>query len=341
MHMISFYDFLLLFNGPGPKLTAAVTRRVIIALWCHAFFWAVTPLIGWSKYDYEPFGTSCSIDWISRTVNNYSYMLLTTITNYVIPIIIMVICYTKIIRRSRKVDPLRVEERDRSMRVINKLDQLEIKIDNHVTKMCVVMTCSFIIAWTPYAVESLWMSQSTVFVGPISSTLPTMLAKSSCMMNPLIYLTSSSTFRRDVVKLLRRASRQRPILDDNIQAPTGDGNGPRSSGRFYLKNTKNAHGKSSCAIYFDKKQIFIGDVSPENIEKDSSLAQRDPDRISVRFSSFDASTSNREYQLNLPANQNLDKPKVDLPKNFEMNDNPGTSSDSKQQSRMTTSPIFN
>ncbi|PIK36860.1 hypothetical protein BSL78_26310 [Apostichopus japonicus] len=145
----------------------------------------------------------------------------------------------------------------------------------------------------------------------------------------------------DVVKLLRRASRQRPILDDNIQAPTGDGNGPRSSGRFYLKNTKNAHGKSSCAIYFDKKQIFIGDVSPENIEKDSSLAQRDPDRISVRFSSFDASTSNREYQLNLPANQNLDKPKVDLPKNFEMNDNPGTSSDSKQQSRMTTSPIFN
>lgn len=37
--------------------------------------------------------------------------------------------------RSRKVDPLRVEERDRSMRVINKLDQLEIKIDNHVTKV--------------------------------------------------------------------------------------------------------------------------------------------------------------------------------------------------------------
>lgn len=211
---------------------------------------------------------------------------------------------------------------------------------SHFHQMCVVMTFSFIIAWTPYAVESLWMSQSSVFVGPVSSTLPTMLAKSSCMMNPLIYLTSSSTFRRDVVKLLRRASR-RPTLDDNIQAPPGDGNGPRSSGRFYLKNTKNVHGKSSCAIYFDKKQIFIGDVSPENIEKDSSLAQRDPDRISVRFSSFDASTSNREHQLNLPANQNLDKPEVDLPKYFEMNDNPGTSSDSKQQSRMTTSPIFN
>lgn len=36
---------------------------------------------------------------------------------------------------SRKVDPLRAEERDRGMRIINKLDNMEVKIDNHVTRV--------------------------------------------------------------------------------------------------------------------------------------------------------------------------------------------------------------
>lgn len=206
-------------------------------------------------------------------------------------------------------------------------------------QMCVAMTCVFLIAWTPYAVWSLWMTKGTFVAGPISSTLPTMLAKSSCMMNPLVYLTSSSTFRRDVFKILR-VGRSRSLTSGgekrNDPAVERADSG-QASGRYYVKNNKNRDGKSSFAIYFDKKQIFIGDVTPEDIEKDSSLAQRDPDKISVRFSSQGAISDHHQVSS---TGQDAEMSRIELPKSALASDCPSTA-DSEQRSRVVASPIFN
>lgn len=56
-------------------------------------------------------------------------------------------------------------------------------------------------AWTPYAVVSLWSAWG-YHVPNITSVLTRMFAKSASFYNPLIYFSMSAKFRRDVRALL-------------------------------------------------------------------------------------------------------------------------------------------
>ena len=59
--------------------------------WINSIFWAITPLIGWSRYGYEITGTSCSIVYYPN--DNYSsYMILCFLTCYMIPVIVLYYC---------------------------------------------------------------------------------------------------------------------------------------------------------------------------------------------------------------------------------------------------------
>ncbi|XP_076356851.1 neuropeptide Y receptor type 4-like [Tachypleus tridentatus] len=63
-----------------------------------------------------------------------------------------------------------------------------------VLKMNIIMVVTFIALWTPYALTSVW----SIFdsnLPAILYILPTMCAKSSCMMNPIIYGFTNHTLR--------------------------------------------------------------------------------------------------------------------------------------------------
>ena len=61
------------------------------------------------------------------------------------------------------------------------------KSASKVSRMAAVMIAGFIIAWSPYAIVSLYVAISKTRVVPMVSTIPVMLAKSSTFYNPIIY----------------------------------------------------------------------------------------------------------------------------------------------------------
>lgn len=64
------------------------------------------------------------------------------------------------------------------------------------------MICTaFIIAWSPYAVISMW-SACGYHVPSLTSILASLFAKSASFYNPLIYFGMSSKFRKDLCVLL-------------------------------------------------------------------------------------------------------------------------------------------
>ncbi|KAJ8041577.1 Rhodopsin, GQ-coupled [Holothuria leucospilota] len=213
--------------------------------------------------------------------------------------------------------------------------------------MCVAMTVSFLIAWTPYAVESLVAAHAPYLVGAVTATLPTMLAKSSCMMNPLIYLASSSTFRRDVIKIFKWNKQQRmeTQLQPAVQPATRRNEVNSQPSHFFARNTTNPDGKSSIALYYDKNQVYIGNTTPQNIEKERSIVQRELDKISVRFSfqeGIGESSSAKRDSIKSNENRPVGETMMESshqPKNI-LPECPSTS-DSKKESQPTTSPIFN
>lgn len=69
------------------------------------------------------------------------------------------------------------------------------------SQVSIVICTAFILAWSPYAVVSMW-SACGFHVPSLTSIFTRLFAKSASFYNPLIYFGLSSKFRKDVAILL-------------------------------------------------------------------------------------------------------------------------------------------
>ncbi|TDH00135.1 hypothetical protein EPR50_G00184440 [Perca flavescens] len=140
------------------------------------------PLTGWGNYAPEPFGTSCTLDWwlAQASVSGQSFVLAILFFCLILPTGIIVFSYVMIIF---KVKSSAKEISNFDARIKNS-HSLEIKL----TKVAMLICAGFLIAWIPYAVVSVVSAFGEPDSVPISvSVIPTLLAKSSAMYNPIIY----------------------------------------------------------------------------------------------------------------------------------------------------------
>ncbi|KAF1376286.1 hypothetical protein PFLUV_G00209360 [Perca fluviatilis] len=140
------------------------------------------PLTGWGNYAPEPFGTSCTLDWwlAQASVSGQSFVLAILFFCLILPTGIIVFSYVMIIF---KVKSSAKEISNFDARIKNS-HSLEIKL----TKVAMLICAGFLIAWIPYAVVSVVSAFGEPDSVPIPvSVIPTLLAKSSAMYNPIIY----------------------------------------------------------------------------------------------------------------------------------------------------------
>ncbi|XP_051846511.1 opsin-3-like [Antechinus flavipes] len=71
--------------------------------WLYSLIWTVPPLIGWSSYGTEGAGTSCSVHWTSKSVQSVSYIMCLFIFCLVIPILIMIYFYGRLLYTVKQV----------------------------------------------------------------------------------------------------------------------------------------------------------------------------------------------------------------------------------------------
>ncbi|XP_055956847.1 visual pigment-like receptor peropsin, partial [Patella vulgata] len=87
----------------------------------------------------------------------------------------------------------------------------KLEVEKHVTWICLLMTGTFTILWSPYTFVCLWSVYDANL--PIwITTWPTMFAKASCMINPIIYYLSNPLFRKCARRLLSCQFHQRDIV---------------------------------------------------------------------------------------------------------------------------------
>ncbi|XP_064196337.1 opsin-5 [Anguilla rostrata] len=154
----------------------------MVFTWLYASFWATMPLVGWGNYAPEPFGTSCTLDWwlAQASASGQSFVMCILFFCLIFPTVIIVFSYAKIIckvKASAK-EVSHYDTRNKSSHI------LEMKL----TKVAMLICAGFLIAWIPYAVVSVWSAFGAHDSIPIPvSVIPTLLAKSSAMYNPIIY----------------------------------------------------------------------------------------------------------------------------------------------------------
>ncbi|XP_066537496.1 opsin-5-like isoform X2 [Hoplias malabaricus] len=175
----------------GNRFTVAHGRLLLLSAWVYALVFACSPLARWGKYGPEPYGTACCIDWLSSNQRHgaRSYMVVLFLCCYILPCGLIVVSYTGILftlRTSR-----------RSMRQHFPAPVRLNNIHTIIMKLSVAVCIGFFVAWSPYAVVSMWAAFGQIkTIPPLAFAMPAMFAKSSTIYNPIVYLLLRPNFRR-------------------------------------------------------------------------------------------------------------------------------------------------
>ncbi len=75
----------------------------VVMSWVYSLIWTLPPLFGWSRYGPEGPGTTCSVDWTTKTANNISYIICLFIFCLIVPFLVIVFCYGKLLHAIKQV----------------------------------------------------------------------------------------------------------------------------------------------------------------------------------------------------------------------------------------------
>ncbi|KAF1394463.1 hypothetical protein PFLUV_G00000560 [Perca fluviatilis] len=210
-------------KGCHPSRAHHITRTsvcvTLLLIWITAAFWAGAPLLGWASYKDRGYGT-CEIDWAKASyMPAYRAYIISIFSScFFLPVLIMLFCYISIINTVK---------RGNAMAAGGELSDRQRKIERDVTIVSIVICTAFILAWSPYAVVSIWSAWG-YHVPNLTSIFTRLFAKSASFYNPLIYFGLSSKFRKDVVVLMPctpdakdtvRLKRFRPKADARLKVP--------------------------------------------------------------------------------------------------------------------------
>ncbi|KAK0130814.1 Pinopsin [Merluccius polli] len=177
----------------GFKLNMRRSRMGLLFVWVFCLFWAVAPLLGWSSYGPEGVQTSCSLGWEERSWSNYSYLILYTLLCFIIPVIVIIYCYAKVLK---------------SMRKLNRSVELQgghscVEENERAIRMVFFMITAFFVCWMPYTVLSVVVVvDPELHIPPLLATMPMYFAKTSPVYNPIIYFLSNKQFRAAALEVL-------------------------------------------------------------------------------------------------------------------------------------------
>ncbi|KAM8741403.1 pinopsin-like [Acanthopagrus schlegelii] len=175
-------------------------RLAIAASWFYSLLWTLPPLLGWGSYGPEGPGTVCSVQWHQRSAPARSYISCLFIFCLLLPLLLMVFCYGRILlalpAMARQVSRIRSSSERREGRVL-------------VT--VVSMVSCYLLCWMPYAVVALLASFGRPgVVPPAASLIPSLLAKTSTVLNPVVYVLLNNQFSRCFLYMIRCSSEAPP-----------------------------------------------------------------------------------------------------------------------------------
>ncbi|KAM7375619.1 hypothetical protein PAMA_014633 [Pampus argenteus] len=181
------YSTLLVYNKRSPDY-----RRPLLAVggsWLYSLLWTAPPLIGWSSYGLEGAGTSCSVTWTERTLRSHSYIISLFVFCFGVPVLVMVYCYSRLLHAVKQVGQIRrTAARQREL---------------HILFMIVTTVVCYLLCWMPYSVVAMMATFGPPgLITPVASVVPSILAKSSTVINPIIYILMNKQFYRCFLILL-------------------------------------------------------------------------------------------------------------------------------------------
>jgi len=202
---LSYMSFERMLSVAKPYVFGKITKKrryivlIAILLWIYGLTLALMPLIGWSNYAPEASGWRCSVDWVDQGLANKSYIAFLFFFGFFIPVSVLTFSYSVMKYHLRRM-------KRRTEQQLGRRNSMHISgphiADRRHDRMVFVMALAFLVAWTPYALAALWMTITSSYPPHVLLTLSALLAKTSVVVNPIVYSLMYSKLRLAVLSLL-------------------------------------------------------------------------------------------------------------------------------------------
>ncbi|XP_063969333.1 melanopsin-like [Lytechinus pictus] len=183
----------------------SVTHRrsmiIILIVWAYAIFWSIPPFFGVGSYVLEGYGLGCTFDFMTHDLNHYLHVSFLFASSFVVPVAIIVACFTRIavtVRKHRhelnKMRTRLTEDKDKKQKSsIRRADKA--KTEFQIAKVGFQVTIFYILSWMPYSVVAvIGQYFDPDLLSPLGTVVPVIFAKCSAIWNPIIYCLSHEKF---------------------------------------------------------------------------------------------------------------------------------------------------
>lgn len=181
---------------PLRSTTRLRARIMVVIVWLYSLFFSIIPLldIGFSKYVPEGFLTSCSFDYLDKTMKARIFMFIFFLFAWAVPFTIITYCYVyilQVVAAAKKIQ----SNRDRN--------KTEIKL----TAIVLAVIGLWFAAWTPYSIVALLgISGNEDKLSPLGSMIPAVFCKSAACIDPYVYAMTHPRFRMEFRRIFLRTN---------------------------------------------------------------------------------------------------------------------------------------
>merc|ERR1711928_121073 len=159
----------------GAPLTFSKVSMILIINYIWSIGWAVAPLVGFGGYGLDGILGTCSYDYVTQTFTNQISILLLCITNYLIPLVIILWAYYGIVQAVFKhEDELRQQAKKMNVASLrSNADQQSASAEIRIAKVAIINVTLWTLAWTPFTVICMLGTWGDVSkITPLVSSIP-------------------------------------------------------------------------------------------------------------------------------------------------------------------------
>lgn len=198
-------------------MATEITRKTMCMIfgvvWGFVMLCEIFPFFGWSSYGPEGNGATCSVKWQTDDPGDISYIICLFVFFFIFPVAVIVTSYVTIYR-----DLLNMAERAKQKWGRKARQTAEALLARKkVVFTAFILMASFFAAWTPYAAVSFYSAFfNPEHISPLAATIPSILAKSSLLFNPIVYFFRYKKFRKGVFHLFKTKNNRPPSAFQDI-----------------------------------------------------------------------------------------------------------------------------
>ncbi|KAL1140893.1 hypothetical protein AAG570_000821 [Ranatra chinensis] len=202
MVMIALDRYNVIVKGlsAAPMTTKTAMMRIVV-VWVLSLGWTLPPLFGWNRYVPEGNMTACGTDYLTKSWNSRSYIVIYGFFVYFLPLLLIIYAYFFIVQAvSAHEKTMRDQAKKMNVASLRSSDAANTSTEHKLAKVALMTISLWFMAWTPYLIINFSGVFETATISPLFTIWGSLFAKANAVYNPIVYAISHPKYKMALQK---------------------------------------------------------------------------------------------------------------------------------------------